>query len=60
MKEFKHYITNCFECPYFHINPPIVKEAYRCDLGAKEMPSLWEREDKVANDCPLPDTNKEK
>ena len=45
--------TNCFNCPYFHINPPIIEEPYYCDKGAKKMPSFWLRETTVAKDCPF-------
>lgn len=45
--------TYCFKCDHFRINPPIIEEPYRCTLGAKEMPTFWERESRVANDCPI-------
>lgn len=45
--------TCCFKCDNFRINPPIIEEPYWCTLGAKEMPTFWERESRVANDCPI-------
>ena len=43
----------CFYCPYFRINPPIIREPYTCLAGAKQMPGLWTRETEVADDCPM-------
>ena len=43
----------CFYCPYFHINPPIIREPYSCRKGAKQMPGFWMREERVADDCPM-------
>ena len=53
VKKMGNNPKGCFYCQYFYINPPIIREPYTCLKGAKQMPGLWMREEKVADDCPI-------